>query len=283
MARSLVHTALGQVHVRVEGTGPAILLLGSAGRSASVFRRLIPLLRKRFTLVAPDLFGTGASDPLPDDATIAGIAQAMGQVLDAVGAPRVHVYGYHTGNKIGTAMAAQSPQRVDRLILAGQSHSLIPSNDERNRVIGGRTQEYFAPALDDADARAARDWATLQRRVSALWWPDAALSPSPGRAEALAQARAEVLDELTCFDGTPALYRLNFAYDLASDLPRIRAKTLVLEIETPDEARLHGPQGQKLCELIPGATATTIQANGFRLTLEDKAAELAGVLGRFFG
>lgn len=285
MARHYVPTALGQLHVRVEGVGPAVLLLGSAGRSASVFRRLVPLLAKRFTLVAPDLFGTGSSDPLPADADMRGIAHAMTQVLVACGANTAHVYGYHTGNKIAASMAANWPERIASLVLAGQNHSLIPSNEERVRVIGGRTKEYFAAPAKDADARAVRDWATLQKRVAALWWPEPALatttSPS-ARMEALAQARAEVLDELTSYESTAALYRVNFAYDLESDLRRVRARTLVLEIATPDETRHLGPQGEKVCALIPGAKLGTIQADGFRLTLEDKAEELAAVLGEFF-
>jgi pimeloyl-ACP methyl ester carboxylesterase len=206
----------------------------------------------------------------------------MEQVLESCGARQAHVYGYHTGNKIGTALAANWPERVASLVLAGQNHSLIPSNEERNLVIGGRTKEYFAPPAGDATARAVRTWATLQKRVAALWWPEAALTPSSAQAEALAQTRAEVLDELTSFEGTPALYRANFAYDLEADLKKIRARTLVLEIATPDETRHLGPQGQKVCALVPGSKLATIQADGFRLTLEDKAEELAAVLGEFF-
>jgi pimeloyl-ACP methyl ester carboxylesterase len=278
MSRHYVHTALGQAHVRIEGQGPVVLLLGSAGRSASVFRRLIPLLADRFTLVAPDLFGTGSSDPLPEDADIRAIAHAMSQVATAFGGQKAHVYGYHTGNKVATAMAANWPERVESLVLAGQNHSLIPSNEERNRVIGGRTKEYFAAPVKDEAERGLRDWETLHQRVEKLWRPAAA----PDRLEALAQARAEVLDELTSFASTAALYRINFAYDLESDLRRVRARTLVLEIATPDEIEHLGPQGAKVCALIPGAQLKTIQADGFRLTLEDKAEELAVILGEFF-
>jgi pimeloyl-ACP methyl ester carboxylesterase len=283
MPRRYIDTSLGQLHARIEGQGPPLLLLGSAGRSASVFRRLLPLLSTKFRVIAPDLFGTGNSDPLPPAATIPSIAGAMDELLRACDAESASIYGFHTGNKIATALAANWPARVVNLVLAGQSHSLIPSNEERNSVIGGRTKEYFDAPDGDAQARAVRDWATLQRRVAALWWPDGLLQDSPQRAELLSQVRAEVLDELQCFESTPALYRINFAYDLASDLPRIRARTLVLEIATPDESRHLGAQGPRVCALIPGATLRTLHADGFRLTLEGQAQELAAVLTEFLG
>ncbi len=283
MPRRYIDTSLGQLHARIEGQGPPLLLLGSAGRSASVFRRLGPLLSRQFRLIAPDLFGTGNSDPLPPGATIRSIAGAMVELLQACGAQSANVYGFHTGNKIAAALAANWPERIADLVLAGQSHSLIPSNEERNRVIGGRTKEYFDEQGIDATTRALRDWAILQRRIGALWWPEGLLQESPRRTALLSQVRAEVLDELQCFESTPALYRINFAYDLAADLPRIRARTLVLEIATPDESRHLGAQGPKVCALVPGSTLRTLQADGFRLTLEGQAEELAAVLLEFLG
>ena len=62
MPRHYVNTALGQMHVRTQGSGPPLLLLGSAGRSARMFDHLIPLLSERFQLIAPDMFGHGNSD-----------------------------------------------------------------------------------------------------------------------------------------------------------------------------------------------------------------------------
>ena len=206
----------------------------------------------------------------------------MAELLDAFSIQRANVYGFHSGNKIGAALAANWPDRIDKLILAGQSHSIIASNEARNRVIGGRTQEYFETP-DDAGAisKALSGWATLQRRLTDLWWPDALLSSSPDRLQALAQTRTLVIDELQSFDSTAALYSINFAYDLSADLGRIQARTLVLEVATPDEDRTIGRQGPAYCERIPHAELQTLEAQGFRLTLEDKAPELARILLRF--
>ena len=125
MPRHYVNTALGQMHVRTQGSGPPLLLLGSAGRSARMFDHLIPLLSERFQLIAPDMFGHGNSDPLPASVDIRAIAGCMAELLDAFSIQRANVYGFHSGNKIGAALAANWPDRIDKLILAGQSHSII--------------------------------------------------------------------------------------------------------------------------------------------------------------
>ena len=91
-----------------------------------------------------------------------------------------------------------------------------------------------------------------------------------------------MLDEIQCSDGTAALYEINFAYDLDSDLRRIAMPTLVLEITTPTETRELGRQGDEVCALIPGAISKVMHADGFRLTLEDKAEELSKILREFF-
>jgi pimeloyl-ACP methyl ester carboxylesterase len=282
MRRQYVDTDLGQLHVYTAGAGTPLLLLGSAGRSARVFSYLIPLLSDHFQLIAPDLFGNGNSDALPVDATITSMAGCMTQLLDAYDIERVHVYGFHTGNKIGAALAANWPSRVDKLILAGQSHSIIPSNEERNRIIGGRTLEYFETPDDSSSiSKALSSWAKLQRQVNALWWPDALFSSSADRLQALAHARTLVMDELQSFDSTSTLYRMNFAYDFMADLIRIKAQTLVLEISTPDEDKKLGRQGPKMCALLSNASLQDLEADGFRLTLEDKASELARILRQF--
>lgn len=282
MPRRYADTHLGQMHLRVEGHGRPLLLLGSTGRSSHMFDRLIPLLAPHFQLVAPDLFGSGNSDPLSAGTSIEAIAQCMDEALTACGIARADVYGFHTGNKVAAALAASRPERVGRLVLAGQSHSLIPSNEKRNALIGSRTQNYFADR-DGADpvARKLRAWATLQRNVAALWWPDALLDTAGDRRAALALARAQVLDELQCFDGIPALYRANFSYDFERDLRRIAAPTLVLEIETPAENSTLGAQAPAVCALVSGAIARTLQSEGFRLTLEQEAEEVAAVLLAF--
>ncbi len=269
-------TAMGQVHYRRAGTGAPLLLLGSSGRSSSIFEGLMPLLAPRFDAVAIDTPGFGQSCALPPGATIEALAGCATEVLDALGIGRCHLYGLHTGNKIATAFAGRWPERVDRLVLAGQSHSLIPDRTLRNETILAIVRNYFeqpvaAPFTDLAD------WAAIFARLGATWW-NRSLLASGADEGARRIARNAALDELLSI-GTAALYRANFAYDLGAGYAGIRAPTTVLEIVTPEEDRTVGRQAATVAALIQGAAIRTIaEPGGHTLTLENRAQDLAVII-----
>jgi pimeloyl-ACP methyl ester carboxylesterase len=269
-------TAMGQVHYRRAGTGAPLLLLGSSGRSSSIFEGLLPLLAPHFDAIALDTPGFGQSCALPPGSTIEQLAECAAAVLDALGVGRCHLYGLHTGNKIATAFAGRWPERVDRLVLAGQSHSLIPDRALRNETILAIVQSYFEQPVPAPFTELA-DWAASFARLSAVWW-DRALLAAGGAAPQRRIAVNMALDELLS-DGTAALYRANFAYDLGAGYTAIRAPTTVLEIVTPDEDRTVGRQAEAVAALIPGAIIRTIaEPGGHTLTLENRAPDLAAII-----
>ena len=53
------------------------------------------------------------------------LADAVVDVIDALGLSRPCLYGIHTGNKIAASVAARYPEKVSALVFCGQSHSLI--------------------------------------------------------------------------------------------------------------------------------------------------------------
>lgn len=279
MSRGYADTALGQIHYRREGSGPTLLLLSASGRSSRMFTRLLPLVASRFDAIALDNPGFGGSDPLPDGTTIEQLAEAFIAVLDELGIERTHLYGLHTGNKIATAIAARWPARIDRLVLAGQSHSLIPDQAERNARILEIVREYVEkPEHEESPALA--EWASLFRRVSDLWW-DRKLIGGGFSAVERGFAQELVLDELEAA-GTAGLYAANFAYDLGRDLARVAAPALVVEVATPAEDRAIGRQGPAVQSLIPGSLLRTIEEpRGHTLTLENRARDLADILLEF--
>ncbi len=270
-------TTLGQVHYRREGTGAPLLLLAASGRSSLMYEGLVELLTPHFDVCALDTLGFGNSGPLPPGATIEQLAECVAEVLDGTGIARCHIHGLHTGNRIGTAFAGRWPARVDRLVLAGQSHSLIPDNTRRNDTILGIVSAYFEPPAAGPCAGLA-DWVALYRRMGAIWL-DHSLLASGATAEDQRIARNMALDELLSV-GTAELYRANFAYDLRAGLTAIRVPTTVLEIATPDEDRTIGRQGEAVLRLIPGgATLHTLhEPRGHTLTLENRARDVADIL-----
>jgi hypothetical protein len=60
---------------------------------------------------------------------------------------------------------------------------------------------------------------------------------------------------------------------------RIKARALVLELCTPQEAH-YGPQGKLLCDLIPGAEHQQLQ-NAVGLSMEYRPDEVVTAIRRF--
>lgn len=282
MKRAYVDAPQGQIHVATEGEGPPLVLIGSAGRSARVFDGLIQRLSPDFRVLAVDLMGCGNSDPLPPGAGIETLAGNVVSVLDAFGIERTHFYGFQTGNKVGAALAARWPHRVDRIVLAGQSHSLVPDKAHRDAAILGNVTHYFGQR-GDAEAERLKLWATGFRRISDIWWHGSLFSPpqDPMRFE---RARAATIDRVQALPDATRTYEANFAYDLGADLCRIAAPTLLIEVVTPMEDRTIGRQGQRLLEIMSGAELVVLQEEdgpSHAVTLDPQYPELAGLLRRF--
>lgn len=147
MDRAFVRTAWGLAHYRSAGndtTRPPVLLLhGGPGSSASLLP-LIAMLGKRRRVIAPDTPGCGESDPLPGAETaIIDYADALRQVLHALGIPCVDVYGHHTGAQIACELAIMAPAAVRRLVLDGVG--LCPADLRKDFL------ERYAPPLVPAD------------------------------------------------------------------------------------------------------------------------------------
>jgi pimeloyl-ACP methyl ester carboxylesterase len=277
MARGYAKTSLGQIHYLREGTGAPLVLLAASGRSSRMFKGLIQELRHSFDVIAFDAPGFGNSDPLPSGTTIEQLADAFTEALDDIGIGRVALYGLHTGNKIATAMATRHPNRLSKLMLAGQSHSLIPDQETRNAGIRDIIQSYVDVETQRSGAKS--DSAVAAVKIEKLI---CAMELGTGAHRGLGgQVLDHILDEIEA-TGTAALYLANFRYDLGSGYAEIRVPTLVLEIETAAETRDVGLQGPQVSRLIRGSTLVTLKVpDGDALTLEDRPKDLAAIIKAF--
>ncbi|MFN0317359.1 MAG: alpha/beta fold hydrolase [Burkholderiales bacterium] len=281
ITRRYASTQHGQVHYRIAGNGDALVLLGPAGRSAAMYDPLSELLANQFRVLAIDMLGHGGSDPLPEGASIDMLAQCVAGVLGAEGIAQAHVYGLHTGNKIAAALSARWSTRVNRVVLCGQSHSLIPDAAARNATILGLVRHYFPAPGSDSRAHSLGRWSEAFSKLAQAWWPPEIFTAN-NPDEVTREIRARIIDELQSMDSGAALYSANFAYDLAADLAKIRGPTLVIEIVTPEEDRKYGRQGEAVRKLIPHAQLATIEErDGGFATLENRAEELSRLLTNF--
>ena len=243
-------SSFGQIHFATAGSGPKLLLLPGSTRSYRQFLPFVPMLAPHFEVIAMDTLGYGASGPFPAGGTIQSIATSTAEVLDFLGAERVHVFGMHTGHKVGAALAARHPERVDRLIVAGKTHSLIPDQPRRNSAILSRLGSHAGINLAVSPVGKLA-WLRTFKGVSGLWWNERLLEANG--AELVASIRNKIVDELTSLECTGPIYHANFEFDFAEALAAVTSPTLIIEVTHPSEDRAYGRQAQKLVDIMQNA------------------------------
>ncbi|MGZ6964565.1 MAG: alpha/beta fold hydrolase, partial [Acidimicrobiia bacterium] len=105
------------VAFRIGGTGPVILLVHGMAGSSSTWRHVMPALAERFTVVAPDLPGHGASAKPRSDYSLGALADSLRDLLVALGHERATLAGRSLGGGVAMQFAYQFPDRCERLVL----------------------------------------------------------------------------------------------------------------------------------------------------------------------
>jgi len=107
-----------RLHAVVGGDGPPLLLVHGWPESWYAWRLLMPALARDFTVVAVDQRGMGLSDKPTNGYDTGTQARDLVAAMDALGHRRFAVVGHDTGFAISYALAADHPERVERVALA---------------------------------------------------------------------------------------------------------------------------------------------------------------------
>ncbi|MFC7015365.1 alpha/beta fold hydrolase [Streptomyces viridiviolaceus] len=170
-----------RLHAVTGGEGPALLLLAGWPQTWYAWRLLMPALAQDFQVVAVDPRGVGLSDkPLDgyDTGTLAGDLVAL---MDSLGHQRFAMVGHDVGMWTGYALAADHPDRLDRLAVAeaaipglSPTPPLFGSREANDRLwhfafnrltgvneqlVSGREQLYFGHQFATKSAKALPDHA----------------------------------------------------------------------------------------------------------------------------
>ena len=105
-------------HVVTGGDGPPLLLVHGWPQTWYAWRLVMPGLARGFSVVVPDQRGCGLSGKPGDGYDTGTLAADLAALMDALGHQRFAVAGHDTGMWIGYALAADHPDRVDRLAVA---------------------------------------------------------------------------------------------------------------------------------------------------------------------
>jgi pimeloyl-ACP methyl ester carboxylesterase len=118
------------IHIIERGSGAAatVLIHGFLGHTYS-FRYLIPELAKDGRVVAIDLKGSGYSGrPNKGDYSLSEQARLVVRLMEKLGINRASLVGHSLGGEVAMRLAANWPERVEKLVLAASvSGDRIPT------------------------------------------------------------------------------------------------------------------------------------------------------------
>jgi pimeloyl-ACP methyl ester carboxylesterase len=106
-----------RIAYRQAGTGPVLVLIHGITSDSRTWRRVMPYLARRFTVIAPDLLGHGGSDKPRGDYSLGAHASSVRDLLVALGHDRASFVGHSLGGGIAMQLSYQFPERCERLVL----------------------------------------------------------------------------------------------------------------------------------------------------------------------
>ncbi len=106
-----------EVGYRMEGEGPAILLIHGIAGSSQAWREVMPTLAEHYTVIAPDLIGHGESAKPVGDYSLGAYASGMRDLLRVLGVSRATIVGQSFGGGVAMQLAYQHPECGERLVL----------------------------------------------------------------------------------------------------------------------------------------------------------------------
>jgi pimeloyl-ACP methyl ester carboxylesterase len=104
-------------HAVIGGDGPPLLLVHGWPQTWYQWRLVMPTLARDFQVVAVDQRGIGLSDKPPNGYDTGTLANDLVALMDALGHQRYALVGFDTGMPIAYALAADHPDRVERLVV----------------------------------------------------------------------------------------------------------------------------------------------------------------------
>jgi pimeloyl-ACP methyl ester carboxylesterase len=185
---------------RMEGSGPALLLLHGIAGSSRTWRDVIPRLTDRFTVVAPDLMGHGQSQKPVGDYSLGAFASGIRDLLEVLDIDRASVVGQSFGGGVAMQLAYQHPEQCERLVLV-DSGGLGREVNWMLRLMTFPGSEYVMPVIFPGFVR---DWGdSLFRtinssgvrlgRIAEMWSAYASLAEAENR-QAFARTIRSVID-----------------------------------------------------------------------------------------
>ena len=173
------------IHVRIGGSGPAIVLIHGFGETGDMWASLAGTLVRNHTVIVPDLRGMGLSSKPASGFSKMNQATDIAALMDALKVTRSDVVAHDIGNMVAFAFAEKYPDRVTKLIVIDAPIPGIGPWDEiakspatwhfrfggadMERLVKGRERIYLDRFWNEFSADPARFTERSRRHYAALY------------------------------------------------------------------------------------------------------------------
>jgi pimeloyl-ACP methyl ester carboxylesterase len=200
-----------QLHYLTAGNGSAaVILLHGFAETSRMWRPIMPLLAKKFTVIAPDLPGIGDSS-IPAKTGMLIAAQQIHELARSLKIDKARVVGHDIGLMVAYAYAAQFPNETEKLAVldaflpgvegweaiydAPNAWHFRFNGEYPEKLVEGRERTYFeyfwnvfaadkAHSIPEAERKAYTAAYARPGRMRAAWayfasWPQLATEFAP--------------------------------------------------------------------------------------------------------
>lgn len=268
-ASAFVEAAGIRWHVQRTGEGPPLLLLHGTGAATHSWRGLMPILARRFTVIAPDLPGHGFTrSPPAHRLSLPGMAADVSQLLSALDVKPEIAVGHSAGAAILARMCLDG--KIAPRLLVSLNGAFMPFGGVANQLLSPLAQLLVInPLVPRLFAWQASNAGAVERLIqntgSKIDPQGIALYGTLVRSPAHVAAALQMM----------ANWRLQ---PLLHDLPRLKTNLLLVAADndrsvSPDVAR-------QVREIYPRATIEHLPGLG-HLAHEEQPQRIADLITRY--
>ena len=257
------------IYYEIHGEGePLVLIYGYSGHSRLWYRQ-IPVLSKKYQVIAFDNRGAGRSDKPDIPYTMSMMAKDIAGLLDVIVIDAAHIFGISMGGMIAQHFALDYPQKVISLILGctfcGGVHSIQSGPESMAALFDFERLQKMTPE-------------EVTRQAMPFCYSQEFIEKNP---DVIEERVAKQLEYPTPGHGAMRQAGAIMGHDTYELLPKITLPTLVI---AGDNDRLIPVENSRiLASRIPEAELAILKGAGHEFFIEDaeKANEaILDFLGR---
>lgn len=121
-------------HLVEAGEGPPVVLLHGFPETNYSWRFQIPVLAKRYRVIAPDLRGYGQTDKPATGYDKRNMARDLRGLMEELKIPRIALVGHDRGARVATRFAKDYPELVERLVVMDNVPTRVVARDIDARI-----------------------------------------------------------------------------------------------------------------------------------------------------